>query len=225
MTGEKCVSAAGLALKAAFIPARPDFGAESRLLAQGAGAVCGVDEVGRGPLAGPVAAAAVILNPDKLPRGVADSKKLNAAQRAAAAEEILATALAVSFAALPAAVIDAGNIRAASLTAMRMAVAGLAVCPACALIDGRDIPPGLPCRAYALIKGDARSLSIAAASIIAKNLRDKMMQKAGESYPDYGFERHAGYGTAQHKAALARLGAVPGLHRLSFAPLKAAGGS
>jgi len=211
---------AALALKAAFIPAQPDFAAEALLLEQGARIVCGVDEVGRGPLAGPVVTAAVILDPDNLPQGVTDSKKLSAVQRAALSEEILAKALAVSIASLPAKVIDAGNIRAAALAAMRMAVNGLALCSDYALIDGRDIPPKLGCRAFALIKGDARSLSIAAASIIAKNMRDKMMQRADSSYPDYGFCRHVGYGTALHKAALAQVGAVPGLHRFSFAPLK-----
>ncbi|KAA6204762.1 MAG: ribonuclease HII [Candidatus Tokpelaia sp.] len=211
---------AALAMKAAFIPAQPDFAAEALLRRQGARAVCGVDEVGRGPLAGPVVTAAVILDPDNLPQGVADSKKLSALQRAALAEEILAKALAVSIASLPARVIDAGNIRAAALAAMRMAVDGLALCPDYALIDGRDIPPRLRCRAFALIKGDARSLSVAAASIIAKNMRDKMMQRAESSYPGYGFGKHMGYGTAQHLAALTQMGAVPGLHRFSFAPLK-----
>lgn len=132
--------------------------------------------------------------------------------------QILARAC-VSVVFLPAAVVDRLNIRAASLEAMRQAVAALSVKPAFALIDGKDIPPGLPCPAEAIIGGDGRSASIAAASIVAKVLRDRMMVRAADAFPGYGFERHAGYGTAPHRAAIAQLGPSP-LHRLSFAPFK-----
>lgn len=210
-----------LCKKADFLPPAPDFAAEHYLLSQGARAVCGVDEVGRGPLAGPVVAAAVILDSENLPQGLQDSKKLSAGRRSALSADILARALAVSYASLPAKFIDDCNIRAASLTAMRMAVHALALPPDYALIDGRDIPPDLRCPAFPLIKGDARALSIAAAAILAKTMRDSMMEYAGELYPAYGFERHSGYGTALHKEALAEQGIIKDLHRVSFAPVKA----
>lgn len=210
-----------LALKPAFLPPMPDFAAEELLYQRGFQAVCGVDEVGRGPLAGPVTVAAVVLDPANISRGLNDSKKLTEAERAALAEEILVSARAVAFASLSAAVIDRINIRAAALAAMQKAVAALEPRPDYALIDGRDIPPGLGLPAAALIKGDARSASIAAASILAKHRRDSMMRQTGRIYPAYGFANHAGYATAAHKAALAAAGIVAGLHRASFAPIKA----
>jgi len=217
----EAAEAAALGLKAPLpLPPAPHFAAESALARRGYAAVCGVDEVGRGPLAGPVVVAAVILDPANLPRGLNDSKKLTAAARAALSGEILQKARAVAFASLCAAAIDALNIRAASLEAMRRAVAALAIAADYALVDGRDIPPGLGCPASALIKGDGRSLSVAAASVLAKHRRDAMMRRAGAIYPAYGFGRHAGYGTAAHQAALAAHGPLAGLHRASFAPVR-----
>ena len=195
----------------------PDFAHEARLRARGFELVAGVDEVGRGPLAGPVVAAAVILDPDHLPDGLNDSKKLTASVRERLFTEIMRHAH-VAIASIPAARIDAINIRQATFEAMAGAVNGLAVRADFALIDGRDVPP-LPCPAEALIGGDRRSLSIAAASIIAKVTRDRMMTLLAQTYPDYGFEKHMGYGTAKHLKALDLHGPTP-LHRMSFAPLK-----
>ncbi len=179
--------------------------------------IAGVDEVGRGALAGPVAVAAVILDPDDLPDGIDDSKALSAQRRLKAFASIMAKARAVAVATASAGEIDALNIRGATLLAMRRAVGGLAIPASFALIDGRDIPPGLFCPAQAIIKGDASSLSIAAASIVAKVCRDAMMTRLHAHYPAYGFAAHVGYGTAQHLQALKTHGATP-LHRLSFAP-------
>ena len=195
----------------------PDFAHEARLRARGFELVAGVDEVGRGPLAGPVVAAAVILDPDHLPDGLNDSKKLTASVRERLFTEIMRHAH-VAIASIPAARIDVINIRQATFEAMAGAVNGLAVRADFALIDGRDVPP-LPCPAEALIGGDRRSLSIAAASIIAKVTRDRMMTLLAQTYPDYGFEKHMGYGTAKHLKALDLHGPTP-LHRMSFAPLK-----
>lgn len=196
----------------------PDFRIESRLHRLGAWPVAGVDEVGRGPLAGPVAAAAVILDPARLPKGVDDSKALSAQQREAAFERILATAQAVSVAFVSPAEIDATNIRRASLAAMARAVAGLSRPPAFVLVDGRDLPP-IACPARAIVKGDAAALSIAAASIVAKVARDAMMRRLAALYPEYGFETNAGYAAPRHLEALGRIGPTPA-HRFSFAPLR-----
>ena len=195
----------------------PDFAHEARLRARGFELVAGVDEVGRGPLAGPVVAAAVILDPEHMPDGLNDSKKLTASVRERLFTEIMRHAH-VAIASIPATRIDAINIRQSTFEAMAGAVNGLAVRADFALIDGRDIPP-LPCPAEALIGGDRRSLSIAAASIIAKVTRDRMMTLLAQTYPDYGFEKHMGYGTVKHLKALALHGPTP-LHRMSFAPLK-----
>jgi ribonuclease HII len=162
--------------------------------------------------------AACILDPTNIPPGLNDSKKLNPAKREALYEAILATGHG-AVVTLSAQTIDAINIRAATLRGMREAVLGLELPPTYALIDGRDVPPGLPCDAEALIKGDSRSLSIAAASILAKVTRDRMMLRAAEIWPGYGFERHMGYGTPEHLEAIKKLGPSP-IHRLSFAPLK-----
>jgi ribonuclease HII len=201
------------------LPLVPDFSLESRAKRKGLWPVAGTDEAGRGPLAGPVVAAAVILDPDFIPEGLNDSKKLSAAQREALYERILSQAT-VSIASSSPKRIDLIDIRKASLDAMRRAVAGLGIEARHVLADGRDVPSGLTCSGEAVVKGDARSVSIAAASIIAKVMRDRMMARAGLVYPDYGFEIHAGYGTERHRSAIVTHGPCP-LHRMSFRPLKA----
>ena len=200
------------------IPLAPDFNLE--LLARKAGhwPVAGTDEAGRGPLAGPVVAAAVILDPDNIPEGLNDSKKLTAKQREALFDAIIATS-EVSIAASGPRHIDDRNILRASLDAMRRAVVGLSVAPAYVLADGRDVPQGLSCPGKAVIKGDSRSVSIAAASIIAKVTRDRMMARAHLVFPAYGFAKHAGYGTAQHRNGIDEHGPCS-LHRMSFRPLR-----
>lgn len=188
----------------------------------GAQPVCGLDEAGRGPLAGPVVAAAVILDPQAIPDGLDDSKRLTPAERAARHDDILRSALAVSVASVAALGVDRLNILRASLEAMRRATAMLSVAPRFALIDGRDVPPGLPCEARALVKGDQRSLSIAAASIVAKETRDRMMSRCATVHSRYGFEIHMGYATARHRTAIAEHGAVMRIHRLTFGMLREA---
>ncbi len=199
-------------------PLTCDFSLELAARKVGHWPVAGTDEAGRGPLAGPVVAAAVILDPDNIPAGLNDSKKLSLKQREALFEAIMATAH-VSIASSGPKLIDEMNILRASLDAMRRAVAGLSVAPAHVLVDGRDVPKGLSCSGTAVIKGDSRSVSIAAASIIAKVTRDRMMDRAGLVYPAYGFAKHAGYGTKQHRDAIITAGPCP-LHRMSFRPLK-----
>jgi ribonuclease HII len=183
------------------------------------GPIAGVDEVGRGPLAGPVVTAAVILDPDAVPVGLADSKVLKRERREELFAEIMATSC-VSIAMAKPQTIDRLNIRGATLDAMRRAVAGLAVKPGLVLVDGRDIPPGLRCRAQAIIGGDATVAAIAAASIIAKVTRDRLMARLGVHHPAYGFERHVGYCTEEHRNALSLVG-VTVHHRRSFAPIRA----
>ncbi|BBL53666.1 ribonuclease HII [Bartonella quintana] len=202
------------------LPLKPNFSCELDLQKQGFFHIAGVDEVGRGPLAGPVVTAAVILDKDHVPDGLNDSKKLSAQRRNELYCEILQSALAVSIASLCARTIDQSDIRKATLEAMRRCVTGLAIPAHYALIDGRDIPFQLPCPATALIKGDQHSVSIAAASIIAKVTRDRMMKCAGQIYKNYGLEKHVGYATLAHRIALDKYGPVVGLHRYSFAPLK-----
>ncbi|WP_019223440.1 ribonuclease HII [Bartonella rattaustraliani] len=202
------------------LPYQPNFAYELGLHKQGFFHVAGVDEVGRGPLAGPVVTAAVILDKDHIPEGLNDSKKLSIRRRNELYDEILRSALAVSLASFCARTIDQSDIRKATLEAMRRCLTGLAVPVHYALIDGRDIPFELPCPATAVIKGDQRSVSIAAASIIAKVMRDRMMECAGQVYKGYGFETHVGYATLAHRVALDQYGPVVGLHRYSFAPLK-----
>ncbi|WP_425062306.1 ribonuclease HII [Pyruvatibacter mobilis] len=193
----------------------PDFSLE---LAADCAPVCGVDEAGRGPWAGPVVAAAVILDPDAIPEGINDSKKLTEARRDALACDIRASAF-VGVGAASADEIDQLNIRQATFLAMRRAVAALPQPPAHALVDGRDAPD-IGCACEAVIKGDGRSLSIAAASIIAKTVRDRMMVELDMALPGYGFARHKGYGTRAHREALAQLGVTPH-HRRSYAPIRA----
>ncbi|MBC6441674.1 MAG: ribonuclease HII [Rhodobacteraceae bacterium] len=180
-------------------------------------AIAGVDEVGRGPWAGPVTAAAVVLDRGNIPPGMMDSKKLGARARAARSAEIHATAQ-VSIAHVGVAQIDRLNILRASLLAMRRAVEGLPQVPDLALIDGCHLPDGLPCKALALIRGDARAESVAAASIVAKVARDAIMGALSQQYPGYGWETNAGYGTAAHRAGLDSLGVTPH-HRRSFRPI------
>lgn len=183
------------------------------------GRVCGVDEAGRGPLAGPVVAAAVILDPGRRIDGINDSKKLSAALRQSLAVEIRAHALAWCVAEASVEEIDRLNILQATLLAMRRAVAGLPVTPERALIDGNRCP-ALTIPAEAVVKGDGKIASIAAASILAKTVRDQAMLVLHDSYPAYGFDRHMGYPTPEHLAALRRSGPSP-VHRQSFAPVRA----
>lgn len=200
------------------LPLKPDFSIEEAARAEGLWPVAGTDEAGRGPLAGPVVAAAVILDPQNIPAGLNDSKKLSLKQREKLFDQIIATSQ-VSVASSGPKRIDDMNILRASLDAMRRAVAGLEAPPALVLSDGRDVVPGITCTGRAVIKGDARSVSIAAASIVAKVVRDRMMARAGAVWPAYGFEGHAGYGTAQHRGAIIEHGPCV-LHRMSFRPLK-----
>lgn len=199
---------------------RPDFSFETRAMARGLWPVAGLDEAGRGPLAGPVVAAAVVLDPARIPTGLDNSKRLSHAQREELFSEILGTALGIAMASVCAEGIDRSDIRKASLEAMRRALCGLPVAPMLALADGRDVPPGLPCPGEALVKGDQRSQSIAAASIVAKVMRDRMMTGCGRTDARYGFEIHMGYATARHRAAITTHGAVARWHRISFAPFR-----
>jgi ribonuclease HII len=186
--------------------------------------IAGVDEAGRGPLAGPVVAAAVILPADFCDiaglSGMTDSKKLTARRREALAGEIRACALVGVGIAEPAE-IDRLNILQATQAAMARALANLPCTPSEALIDGNRLPEGLPCPARALVGGDGIEPAISAASIIAKTVRDALMIEADRRFPGYGFAGHKGYGAASHMAALESLGPSP-IHRLSFAPVRAA---
>lgn len=195
----------------------PDASLEDHGFRLSGGPVAGIDEVGRGPLAGPVVVAAVILDRQNIPVGLNDSKKLSEKKRDALFEEICLSAH-VAIASASAAQIDQMNIRAATLWSMSRALRGLAVQPSYGLFDGRDIPSDSPVRGEAVVKGDSRSVSIAAASIVAKVARDRMMKRLGLLYPDYGFEKHMGYGTKAHLEALDTLGPCP-YHRFSFRPI------
>ncbi|GGK30053.1 ribonuclease HII [Salinarimonas ramus] len=192
-------------------------GRRERALAPGA-LVAGIDEAGRGPLAGPVVCAAVVFH-GPVPRGLADSKKLAAERRDALYETILARAH-VAIASAGPAEIDRRNIRGATLAAMCRALLALPCAPDLALVDGRDVPPGLSCEGRAVIGGDGEIAAIAAASIVAKVMRDRMMRRLDLVHPGYGFARHMGYGTPEHLAALAARGVCPA-HRRSFAPVRA----
>ncbi len=192
---------------------------EHMLLRDGYQIIAGVDEAGRGPLAGPVVAAAVVLDLDRVPNGLADSKILRPEQREALFEDIVASAQ-IGIASVSHAQIDAINIRQATLRAMSRALAALPCAPHIALVDGND-PPKLPCPVETIVKGDARIASIAAASIVAKVVRDRIMKRLAASFPAYGFAQNAGYGTAAHRAALTREGPCP-FHRASFAPVRVA---
>ena len=192
----------------------PDFSFERYLIEKGRALVAGVDEVGRGPLAGPVTAAAVVLDPNNIPDGLNDSKKLSQSKREALFDEIGAKAQ-VSVAHATVEEIDGLNILYASHLAMCRAIDGLTQTPDFALIDGNMIPKDIICPAEALIKGDGRCLSIAAASIVAKVTRDRLMVDLAQQHPGYGWEKNAGYPTKQHREALLSLGVTPH-HRRSF---------
>ena len=179
--------------------------------------VAGVDEVGRGPLAGPVVAAAVVLDPRWVPPGLNDSKKLTAKRRARLSAWLWECA-EVSIGSASVEEIDQLNILQASLLAMHRAVTGLENAPGHVLVDGRFLPPQLPCEATPIIKGDGRSVSIAAASVVAKIWRDRLMRDLAQHHPGYGWETNAGYGSKSHKLALQNLG-VPPHHRRSFKPI------
>lgn len=205
-----------LPLKAA--PERPTFARERRAMTRGLLPVAGCDEAGRGPLAGPVVAAAVILDPNRVPRGLNDSKQLGMAEREALYDKICATAhVAVAFGSTQR--IDRDNILQASLWALARAVAALPVAPQLVFVDGRD-RIAVPCECEAVIGGDGLVASIAAASIVAKVTRDRLMMRLGACHPGYGFERHMGYGVPEHSRALKALGPTPH-HRRSFAPVAA----
>lgn len=195
----------------------PDFSFELAARAKGAQIVAGVDEVGRGPLAGPVTAAAVVLDPANIPDGLNDSKKLTAARREILGEWIMAQC-EWSTAHVSVEEIDRLNIYHASHLAMCRAVVGLPRLPDHVLVDGNRIPRDMPTRSEAIVKGDARSLTIAAASIVAKLLRDRIMVDLAQQHPGYGWEVNAGYPTPAHKRALLDLGVTPH-HRRSFRPV------
>jgi len=181
--------------------------------------ICGIDEVGRGPLAGPVVTAAVILDPARPIAGLNDSKKLSEKRRNALAEEIRANALAWSLGRAEVDEIDRLNILQATFLAMRRAVAGLQLAPTGALVDGDKVPPGLNCPARAIVGGDGSEPAISAASILAKVSRDAEMVALDAVYPGYGLAGHKGYPTKMHMDALQLLGVTP-IHRRSFAPVR-----
>lgn len=192
----------------------PDFKLES---AGGSGAIAGIDEAGRGPWAGPVVAAAVVLTADNIPVGLDDSKKLSAKLRETLFDQIINSAK-VGVGQSSVAEIDSTNILAATLQAMARAVDNLGVKIDLALVDGNR-PPPLECPVRTVIKGDSKSLSIAAASIIAKVTRDRIMAKLAPEYPKFGWQKNSGYGTAQHAEALENQGVTPH-HRRTFAPVR-----
>ena len=194
-----------------------DFTFEASLMGQGYPLIAGVDEVGRGPLAGPVTAAAVILDPSNIPQGLNDSKKLSAKRRENLYDLILKSAT-VAVAHVSVEEIDRINILQASLLAMRNVVAALNPQPAHLLIDGNRVPDPINIPAQPIVKGDGKSLSIAAASIVAKTVRDRLMVELSLQNPGYGWEKNAGYPSKQHILALQRLGVTPH-HRRSFRPV------
>ena len=183
--------------------------------------ICGVDEAGRGPWAGPVTAAAVILDPSRPIEGLSDSKKISEKKRFALEPEIKAKAAHWCVAHAEPEEIDRFNIREATFLAMQRAIAGLGLAPSQILIDGNALPRDLPAPAEAIIKGDLKEPAISAASILAKTERDRLMLAFCETYPGYGFSGHKGYGTAAHAEALRQLGPCP-IHRTSFAPVRKA---
>lgn len=196
---------------------QPDYSFERAAQANGFLRIAGVDEVGRGPLAGPVTAAAVVLDAEAIPAGLNDSKKLSLKRREVLEQDILATAqVAVAHATVEE--IDSMNILRASHLAMERAVAALDPPPDYLLIDGNLIPNGLDQPCEAVVKGDARSVSIAAASIMAKLARDRVMVDLAQQFPGYGWEKNAGYPSKQHRDALTQLGVTPH-HRRSFKPV------
>ena len=200
----------------AAAPPRPDLSFERRAARRGARLVAGVDEAGRGPLAGPVVVAAVILDRRRIPAGLNDSKLLTPEMREALHERLMRTAI-VSIVVAPPALIGRLNILQATLWAMRRAVEALPERADHVLVDGNLLPREMPCGAEAVVRGDARSLSIAAASVVAKVTRDRMCALMHADEPGYGYVGHKGYATPEHLAALSALG--PGRHhRMGFAP-------
>jgi ribonuclease HII len=197
--------------------ARATLSLERKLRDSGHGTIAGIDEVGRGPLAGPVVAAAVVLDLKRVPKGLADSKVLSLEQREALFEGIVATAQ-VGIASICHSQIDVINIRQASLEAMCRALAALPCRADVALVDGND-PPRLPCPVKTIVSGDAQVASIAAASIVAKVVRDRLMKRLDRSFPAYGFSTNVGYRSPGHIAALNRHGPCT-FHRRSFAPVR-----
>jgi ribonuclease HII len=195
----------------------PHYIYESRLLKTMTGPICGVDEAGRGPLAGPVVAAAVILQKGRIPKGVNDSKQLDEEEREALFPRIMEMAVAVGVGEASVDEIDLLNIRMATHQAMARAVRALSVAAQFALVDGNDAP-ALPCKCDTLVDGDARSVSIAAASIIAKVTRDRLMRRLHHEHPGYNWHRNKGYGTPDHLAGLRACG-VSIHHRRSFSPV------
>ncbi|MBE6746314.1 MAG: ribonuclease HII [Ruminococcaceae bacterium] len=191
-----------------------DYSFEKELISEGYGVVCGIDEAGRGPLAGPVCAAAVILPTDLEIEGLNDSKKLTEKKREALFDVVKEKALAYSIVMVDEKVIDEINILQATLLAMRRAVETLEIKPDAALIDGNQ-KPGLSIEERTVVKGDAKSMSIAAASILAKVSRDRFMLELDEKYPQYQFAKHKGYGTKLHYECIEQFGISP-VHRLTF---------
>jgi ribonuclease HII len=199
---------------------RPTFELEAAELQLGMMPVAGVDEAGRGPWAGPVVAAAVVLDPARIPKDIDDSKALDEEARAYIFHRIMKVAdVGIGVAEIDR--IDRDNILGATLWAMGQAIAGLKSCPKLALIDGNKAPQVARVEMRTIVKGDAKCLSIAAASIVAKVTRDRIMMTLAKQYPGYGFERHKGYGTPEHQAAIEKLG-VCALHRRSFKPVQLA---
>jgi ribonuclease HII len=220
-TGAKAAAKTAVRLPLGEEILRPTFRRERAAFKRGVWPVAGCDEAGRGPLAGPVVAAAVILDPDDVPRGLDDSKRLSPERREVLYERICARAQ-VAVALAPPTRIDRDNILRASLWALMRAVKALPVAPRLVFVDGRDrIDIGCDCEA--VIGGDGLVASIAAASIVAKVTRDRLMARLGEAHPGYGFERHMGYSVPEHFSALGRLG--PTIHhRRSFSPVAIAHG-
>ncbi len=198
---------------------KPTFELEAAEHQLGSRPIAGVDEAGRGPWAGPVVAAAVILDPDKIPANIDDSKTLDEDSRAFLYRRIMKVAI-VGVGIADVDRIDRENILGATLWAMAEAVSQLGETPKLVLVDG-DKTPRIPMSVRAIVKGDSKCLSIAAASIVAKVTRDRLMMDFARAYPGYGFERHKGYGTPEHQAAIAKLG-VSALHRRSFRPVQLA---
>jgi len=210
----------GLPAKKLSVLPSPTFDLEAAMMDQYQGPVAGIDEAGRGPWAGPVVIAAVILDPDRIPEGLNDSKVLTPEVRADRYEEIVATSL-VSIIISPVKRIDRINILQASLWGMRAAYCGLGVPIGSALIDGNIIPRRFPCRARAIVGGDGLSLSVAAASIVAKVTRDRLMVKLSRRYRRYAWDSNKGYGTREHAEAIKKHG-VCIHHRRSFSPIERA---
>ena len=192
----------------------PDFNYETEAGAYRGRIICGVDEAGRGPLSGPVVAAAVIVDPENIPAGLNDSKALSHSERERLLN-ILVQNAKIGIGISEPGEIDRINILWASMTAMQRAIENLYISVDCALIDGNRVPPNLKCESHAIVKGDAKSISIAAASIVAKVTRDRLMAEADSRFPGYGLAGHKGYPTKAHRARVEVLGRSPA-HRFTF---------